>query len=242
MRKVYFETDHFYHVYNRGVDKRVIFQKKQDYYRFIHYLYEFNNRENIINLSKLIYRKDKRERKMDIKESEISVPISLRNRERVPLLDIICFCLMPNHFHLIVRQIIDGGVSKFMQKVCVGYAMYFNQKNKRTGALFEGRFKAKHIESDEYLMHLSRYIHLNPVKLIKPDWKEKGILESEWGKIKDFLEKYKWSSYLDYIGKKNFPSVINKSIILEQFKDERAYEEFVASFVTDGMALIKDLL
>ncbi len=221
MRRVKFEVDNFYHIYNRGVEKRHIFQDNQDYYRFIHYLYEFNDINHIINL---------RTRAEIFKKSH-----SLNTESTVSKLfvDILCFCLMPNHFHLLLKQRVENGISYFMQKVGTGYTMYFNQKNKRTGRLFQNTFKAKLIDSDGYLLHLSRYIHLNPIGIIKPNWKEEGILDSEWDEIDKFLKKYKWSSYLDYIGIKNFPSIINKDFLGEQFLDYKQYKEFVDSFISD---------
>lgn len=186
MRKTPLVTDSYYHVYNRGVDKRKIFLDDTYYYRFIHGLFRFNRDDRGST-------------------SERSV-------------DIICFCLMPNHFHLILKQIRENGITKFMQKIGTGYTMYFNQRCQRTGSLFEGRFKTILIEEDEYLIHLSRYIHLNPIDLVEPDWKEEGIKDRR--KADKFLEQYKWSSYLDYTGKRNFPSIINKKFLLNYFKSD----------------------
>lgn len=229
MRKIQFENDNFYHIYNRGVEKRQIFQDQQDYYRFIHYLYEFNDANRIINLWK---------RTKNFKDT-LCVEGKQENNKRQRrelLVEVICFCLMPNHFHLILKQKADNGISRFMHKVGTGYTMYFNQKNERMGRLFQSTFKAKIIESDEYILHLSRYIHLNPIDIIKSSWKEEGILSSEWDEINKFLEKYKWSSYLDYIGIKNFPSVINKDFLNEQFLDSIKYKEFISSFVIDELS------
>ena len=224
MRRLKFEVGNFYHIYNRGVEKRQIFQDLQDHYRFIHYLYEFNNINQVINLRTRTEKFQKIHSLNNTNKNTISSKF---------LVDILCFCLMPNHFHLLLKQRMENGVSNFMQKVGTGHTMYFNQKNKRTGRLFQGTFKAKLIDSDEYLLHLSRYIHLNPIDIIKHDWKEKGILNSEWSEIDKFLKKYRWSSYLDYIGIKNFPSVINKDFLGEQFLDYRQYKEFINSFVSD---------
>jgi putative transposase len=147
---------------------------------------------------------------------------------------------MPNHFHLILRQLKDGSIAKFMQKIGTGYTMYFNQKNKRNGVLFQGRFKSILIESDEYLMHLSRYIHINPVELYEPSWKENGI--QNWENINEFLESYRWSSYLDYIGIKNFPSVINKEIVNSFFQDEQSYKNFINQYLNNDLEFIKEIV
>ncbi len=225
MRKVQFANGYYYHVYNRGVDKRKIFLGRQHYYRFLHGLYEFNNQKATINFNwRFNYQS----------------PASIVEKGRELLVDIICFSLMSNHFHLILRQVTEGGISKFMQKLGTGYAKYFNQTYQRTGALFEGRFKAILIEKEEYLVHLSRYIHLNCVELIEPTWKEKGI--KNWKSAKKFLDQYKWSSYLDYVGRHNFPSVINKEFLLSYFGSEENYRKFTNSWLRKDEDLISDLL
>lgn len=226
MRKIKFVNGHFYHIFNRGVDKRKIFMDKQDYYRFIHDLYEFNDANAVINLS---YR-----------YGEYRGSTSISERIRKILVEIICFCLMPNHFHLILRQLVENGISKFMQKLGTGYTMYFNQKYERTGALFGGRFKSVFIETDEQLLHLFRYIHINPLTLIQPNWEEIGI--SNWNSANKFLEDYKWSSYLAYIGKHNFPSLINRKLILEYFNNENAYRKFVNEYLLKDKTKIQDLI
>lgn len=223
MRDVEFVNEHFYHVYNRGVDKRCIFKDKREYDRFIRYLFEFNSLLRIVN-----FKRDVLGRASDIA------------KDRTCLVDIICFCLMPNHFHLILRQILDGGITKFMHKLETGHAMYFNKKNSRTGALFEGRFKAIYIGEDEYLTHLSRYIHLNPVGLIEPDWKEKGV--KNWKRANKFLREYKWFSYSDYLGKHNFPSILNKEPLQWYFKTPESYERFVQSWAKKDLEKLEDVI
>jgi len=220
MKSIEFVNYHFYHIYNRGVDKRKIFEEEQDYVRFIHSLFEFNDRYPALPFSQ-VYKKG-------------------RKRERELLVNIICFCLMPNHFHLILEQLVEGGITKFMQKLGTGYTMYFNEKYKRSGALFESRFKAILIENDEYLLHLSRYIHLNPVELKEIHWKEKGI--KDFNKVRDFLEGYRWSSFLDYIKIKNFPSVIKKDFLLNYFKKSEDYKKFIYEFMKEDIGFIKNLL
>jgi hypothetical protein len=103
---------------------------------------------------------------------------------------------MPNHFHLIVKEVEEGGISRFMQKVNTAYTMYFNKIANRNGSLFQGRFKAQHANEDRYLSYLIAYLHLNPIKLVEPKWKEKGINDPKWAET--FLNNYKYSSYLDY--------------------------------------------
>jgi len=229
MRKVVFTNGHYYHVYNRGVEKRDIFMDEKDYFRFIHDLYEFNDRNHVLNLNFRF-------------KSNYGAPSSIvleKKKERELLVEIICFCLMPNHFHLILKQLIDGGISLFMQKLA-GYVYYFNLKYQRIGPLFQGKFKAIEIDNENYLLHLSRYIHLNPLELIEPDWKEKGI--RNWQKAIKFLESYRWSSYLDYLGIKNFPSLIQRDLINNYFKNPADYKNFIINFLPKDFNKIKDLL
>lgn len=226
MEKVEFVNGCFYHVYNRGVDKRVVYMDKQDYYRMLFSLYEFNNSIHA------------RIRGQNV-QGQTLPSVTIKGGSFV---DIVCFTLIPNHYHFILEQLADNGVPKFMQKLGTGYTMYFNEKNDRTGRLFESKYKVKLIKTDEYLTHLSRYIHLNCLGLIEPGWKENGI--KDWDRANKFLESYKWSSYLDYIGKTNFPNIINKKSLEEYFKTPEKYKEYIQSWVTDDINILEaeDLL
>lgn len=195
MRRDPFVNEHFYHVYNRGTDKRIIFQDGADYLRFIHDLYELNDLQAVLNIK---YRYNY--------GGETSII-----RERELLVDIVAWCLMPNHYHLLLRQRIDNGISMFMQKLGTAYTMYFNKRYERSGVLFQGVFKSRLVNTDPYLTHLVRYVHLNPVSLIEPEWERIGI--KDWSRAVEFLSKYRWSSHLDYINTKNFPSIINKDLL-----------------------------
>lgn len=186
MRKIQFITNDIYHIYNRGVDKRKIFLDNNDYYRFIHDLYEFNDIEFAGKFSN--------------KVSSVAQPPMIKQRELI--IEILAFALMNNHFHLLVKQKKDNGISKFMHKLGTGYARYFNEKNKRKGSLFEGQFKVSEIKNDIHFKYLPHYIHLNPIKITSDS------ATNNKNKLK-ILEKYRWSSYLDYIGIKNFPSIIS---------------------------------
>jgi len=124
------------------------------------------------------------------------------------LVDVLCWCLMPNHYHILVQEKIDGGSSVFSKKISSGYTQYFNLKNKRSGVLFQGKSKIILIERDEHFMYLPYYIFSNPIKLVERDWKEESIKNLE--KVMEFLKNYKWSSYLDITEKNNFPFIINK--------------------------------
>ncbi|MDE2144812.1 MAG: transposase [Patescibacteria group bacterium] len=127
---------------------------------------------------------------------------------------------MPNHFHLLLEQKEENGIIKFMQKLGTGYTNYFNKKYERVGGLFQGRFKATHVNNNTHFLHLPFYIHTNPLDLIyrsstSIDWKDKM----------DFLENYRWSSYPDYIGKKNFPSVTSRKTLLDYWGGEKEYQK-----------------
>jgi len=180
-RKITFSIDEFYHLYNRGVEKRTIFLDIDDYQRFLELLFVVNTTKPIdIRL---------------IHKYEDSIFDFDRGNQ---LVAIGAYCLMPNHFHILLTPLVDDGVSKFMGKLCTSYSMYFNKKYKRTGALFQGMFKAQWANNDEYLKYLYSYIHLNPVKLIDPIWKEKGIKNSEVAFT--YASSYQYSSLSDYLG------------------------------------------
>lgn len=159
-------------------------------------------------------------------------------------MEILCFCLMPNHYHFLLRQLVDGGVTEFMRKIGTGYTNYFNLKNNRVGALFQGKFKAVQLEKEAHLLYLPHYIHLNPLDIRMPEWRERKIRSV--GNALKFLESYQWSSYLDYIGKKNFPSVIvsdfifaNYGVDASKMKYKQEIKEWLESF---GFEFIRDVI
>src|SRR3989344_2537781 len=178
IRKVSFVFGEYYHIYNRGNSKQKIFHNKGDYLYFLKLLHVLNQKEN-----------------KQLRDHIHNIFVS--HKDDNPLVAIGAYVLMPNHFHILITPTEDGNVSKYMQKVCTGYVMYYNQKYKRSGSLFEGKFKSQHANNDRYLKYLFSYIHLNPVKLIDKNWKEKGIKNIQ--KTFDFLDSYEYSSYLDYV-------------------------------------------
>lgn len=183
-----FSKNNIYHIYNRGVDKMNIFKKEKDFKVFI-----FRLRENIIpsSIDPKIYSKSARRRKALPKNS----------------FDLICYCLMPNHFHLLIQQKTDLPITKLMSKICTGYAKYFNKEYKRIGAVFQDQFKTVRIENNEQLIWTSFYIHKNPLEacLVK--------------NIKD----YKWSSFNEYFDSSQKNDLCNKIIICEQFNNPNTY-------------------
>jgi putative transposase len=211
----------FYHVLNRGVDKRNIFMDDQDYFRFIHDMYEFNDIEP--PNSGLRYSFDKLVKNKGYTDKE--------RKTRKLLVDILAFSLMPNHYHLLLRPKSDNGIFLFMKKLNMGYAKYFNEKYERKGALFEGRYKAVHVKRGAHFNYLPLYIHFNPLDLYMPEWRKSGVRNSK--KALEYLENYRWSSHLDYIGKKNFPSITQRDFILKCFGGKEEYLKTVIDWLKD---------
>lgn len=172
-------TGEIYHILNRGVESRVIFNNKRDYQRFLITLLECNSTDLDTR---------NRYRKVDNKIENIPGPSEDR------LVDILCLCLIPTHFHLAVKQLVDGGIAKLMQRVGNSYAKYFNIKNDRKGTLFMSKYKSVHVSTDTQIRHLIVYVHANPLDLIMPEWRKGEMKDFE--KAKKYLEAYEWSSYL----------------------------------------------
>lgn len=147
------------------------------------------------------------------------------------LVDVGAYCLMPNHFHLLIREKMENGISLFMEKLATAYSMFFNKKNERTGGLFEGTFKATHANDDEYLKYLFAYIHLNPVKLIEPGWKENGIKDKNTANV--FLNGYTFSSYVDYAGVERVESMIlNRKVFPEYFSTLKDFNNMINDWLS----------
>lgn len=201
-----FAEGEYYHIYNRGIEKRDIFLDQSDFNRFIVLLRIANSKEPV-HIQKT---------------RKKGQGLTLTN-DKEKILEIGSYCLMSNHFHLLIKENTEGGISKFMSKIMTAYTMYFNKRYERSGALFQGTFKAEHANSDEYLKYLFSYIHLNPVKLINPDWKEKGVENKN--EVISFLKDYKYSSYLDYIGvNREENKIINKEVFPEYFLSTNDFE------------------
>jgi len=203
IRKVSFAPGEFYHLYNRGNSKQKIFRDKEDYYHFIKLMYISNDTRKFVvrDLSKYIFDKDK---------------------QKIRIVSIGAYTLMPNHFHLLVTTKTDGGISKFMQKLSTGYVMYYNKKYKRTGSLFEGKFKSQYLDTDRYLKYIFSYIHLNIVKLIDKEWKSTGIKDIK--RVLDYLDSYDYSSYSDYVGKERKEAkIINTDDFPDYFPTKKSF-------------------
>ena len=165
-RSIKFAPKEYYHLYNRGTEKRQIFSSDADRERFLTLLY-LSNDSAPVRIDNLMQQAHQQGRTL--------LEVALASERGELLVDLCAYCLMPNHFHLLVRERSNDGISRFMQKLTTGYTMYFNTRRERTGSLFHGKFKAEHAKDNRYLKYLISYIHLNPVKLIESKWKETGI-------------------------------------------------------------------
>lgn len=222
-RREEFFNNEIYHIVLRGIDDRLIFKNIDNYYRGIFSIYEFNN-------SKPVSIKERRRMRLQFKKlsrGKTSGKLEPDNRDK--LVEVLAFCFMPNHFHLLLKQIKNAGITNFMRKVGTGYAGYFNRKYNRRGHLFQNKFLSIHVKNEEQLKTLFVYIHTNPISLLEPKWKEIGIRDSE--KVIEFLENYKWSSYQDYIGKKNFPSITDRELLLNIMGGSQGCKKFVDDWV-----------
>ncbi|MDP4001281.1 MAG: transposase [bacterium] len=212
-RNIIIAPGEFYHLYNRGTEKRHIFSSQKDYDRFLALLYLCNS-----NIAVHLQRQGR-----TLKEAS-----QIDRGESI--VDICAFCLMPNHFHLLVREETENGISRFMQKLITGYTMYFNKQHERSGALFQGKYKATHANNDSYLRYLISYLHLNPVKLIDSTWKEKGIKDRK--KAEEFIRLYRYSSYSDYLGHDRIEKiVINKDALPKYFETPTEFKTTVTAWL-----------
>lgn len=210
MRKEPLVNDQIYHIFNRGVNKEKIFLSDEDYHRFIQAAIHYKMRQ-----TKFSYEKPNR-----------NDPVSLdRSLDRIQIL---AYCLMPNHFHFLIKQLANNGITSYLRHLANSYSHYVNTKYKRVGPLFQGRFKNVLIKTDEQLIHVSRYIHLNPIV--------SNLITN--------LKSYHWSSYFGYIGGDIEDKLVEKGLILDHFRSGQNYERFVLDQVEYGRSLekIKHLL
>lgn len=238
-RKHDFIPGEFYHIYNRGNSKQNIFLNDYDRERFVKSLYLSNSTKNI-----------------NFKDDIIRANIDVWDFDRdEQIVSIGAWVLMPNHFHIYLTPLFpktvvgnfgkngknknDGekAVSTFVKKLLTSYSKYFNKNNERTGGLFEGPFKSVHVETDEQAKYLFSYIHLNPIKLIDPNWKKNGIHNKK--ETLNFLNNYKWSSYHDHKGSKRPES---KIISLKDFPEYFLNISDFDNEILDWLSFQEDLI
>lgn len=214
--KTYVENG-YYHIYNRGVEKRDIFLYEQDCKVFLHYIKLYLSPvEELLNE----YQNQPQFR------IQRFVPLNLSNE-----IDLLSFALMPNHIHLFVKQYTKDGIIKFMRRLATSYVMFFNKKYKRVGTLFQSAYKGALIEFEPYLLHLSRYIHLNPLRINHPE-----------------INFNEFSSYPYYLGHKTAswlkPQEILgyfKSAQRKDFKDILSYQSFVEDYMENPHEILGEL-
>lgn len=196
-------NEQIYHVFNRGIDHRPTFIDKKEFQRALTVLsyYRFSNPP--VKLSKFFLLSNENRERI----------LSDLNNENKKLVEILCFCLMPNHFHLLLKQVEENGISKYLSNIQNSYTRYFNTKNERVGPLFLGQFKAVRIQTDEQLLHVSRYIHLNPVT---------SYVVKDFKKLQDYL----WSSLKEYLDMSNF-KFCSREPILTFFNRNSDYKKFL---------------
>lgn len=216
----HFTENGIYHIYNRGVEKRDIFLDEQDYAVFLHLLKYYLSPIDPDEVHPLL----------EFQNFSVVRPRPLANIEKE--IELIAFCLMPNHFHLLVKQLTIDGITKLLRRIATTYSMYFNKRYERVGYLFQGKYKAILVETDSYLLHLSRYIHLNPLELTRTD-----------------LVNYPYSSYKYFLGlahavwiKPNtILSYFDRSKMLPFLNHYPFYKEFVENCPDNSKEIIGNL-
>ncbi|OGG54012.1 hypothetical protein A2851_01775 [Candidatus Kaiserbacteria bacterium RIFCSPHIGHO2_01_FULL_53_29] len=205
-----------YHIYNRGAGKQKIFLDATDYKRFLALLLLGNNTENI-HLSNL--RKYQGPSLTHVFEEKVDYSLT----------DVLAYSLLPNHFHLVIRQKSDDGITSFMKRVCTAYSMYFNLKYGHSGTLFQGRFKSSHLDTDPYFKWIFPYVHLNPVSLVEPQWQENGIIDPMLAK--EFLRDYRYSSYRDYyVGERPERAILSYDEVFDLLDTKDDIQDMLAAY------------
>lgn len=222
MRKTHIAEGEYYHIFNRGNNKQIIFLDKRDKIRFLFLIIYFQSHIFFENIGRQVSH--------FIKNGAFNIDKNLEkkilNNRNIKLIN---FTLMPNHFHLTVCEFKKGGISKYMQRVLCSYTKYFNTKYKKSGHLFQGPYKAVNIKNNNQLLYLSTYIHRNPREL--PEWKNKE-------------HTYPWSSYQDYLKNNRWGKLLKQNIILKQFSSNQEYDDFTKSSLAKELTknLESDLL
>ncbi len=213
-RKTVFASEQYYHIFNRGVASQPVFITRRDHERFLTTLSYYQFYDPPLRLSKLL------QLSKETRESYLSEMYAKKNK----IVEVVAYCFMPNHFHLLLKQVREGGVSRFLRLSVNSYAKYFNTKNKRGGSLFQDMFKAVRIENDEQLIHVSRYVHINPLVSYLVTAKE--------------LLNFPWSSLRTYVFGQEDKLVV-PDIVLSNFKNGKDYLKFALDQENYGKELEK---
>ena len=212
-----------YHLFNRGAHKQAIFTSEEDYRRFLVLLY-FSNTTERVQLGNLLQNQGRS--LIDLFGEHIDQS----------LVDIFAYTLMPNHFHLVIRQKVDGGISTFMKKLATAYSMYFNLKYDHSGVLFQGRFKSRHVGNEAYFRYIFSYVHLNSLDLFEPGWEEKGIRDLNGAR--SYVNSYPYSSFFDYSGNNRVEKVLLSLSQAPEFLTTQNDLEILLQSFNQGRSLI----
>jgi putative transposase len=204
MRNIKIAPGEYYHIFNRGMSKQLIFHDEKDRVRFLFLILYFQSPVLIQNIGRSL--------KLFVQHSVFNILEIRQEVAKNRLVELTSFCLMPNHFHLVVKEVEENGIARYMQRVLNSYTKYYNTKYKKSGHLFQGPYKAVHVENNRQLLYLSAYIHRNPREI--KEWFNK---ESN----------YPWSSYQDCVKQNRFEELLILDIITGQFKNKKEYDNFV---------------
>ena len=216
--KADFATGQYYHVYTRGVDRRKVFMDKSDFERFFISLFLFNDK----TYKSIAGRGEDRLLRRCFVETTQYDP-------REKLVDIVTFNLLTNQMHMILVPLQDDGISRFMHRVLMGYAQYFNKKNDRVGALFE-TYKAKVVTSQSYLEHMVPYTHLNTIDMFGLPWRD-GLVEN-WEQAKRHLEEHRWSGHHVAMRRPQKLPVVSEEYLHKMYPTSEGYLEHLKGWIT----------
>jgi len=201
----------FWHLAGRGVEKRDIVLDDSDRLRFIHDLFVLNDLNPVENYELPSRREERPKRRLFV--------------------HIHAFCLMLNHYHLLVSEATENGISLFMHKLNMGYAKYFNERYERSGSLWQGKYRKVPVTHHAHFLYIPYYIHLNPLDYVMPEWRQGGV--QNVSAALDHLAAYRWSSHLDYLGMRNFPSITRRDELSELLGNQAAYERTIEDIVSN---------
>lgn len=213
MRNISFANEQYYHIYDRGVDHRDVFMDQNDDARFYMSMLAFNDE---------LVRTEQKTRFSRI--SDMPKEPACR-----PLVEILSFCLLSNHYHILVRQLVDGGVTQFFHRLMTGYTKYFNKKYERTGRLFESSFKAVMVKDESHLFHLPRYIHLNALDVTDMHWRDGKV--NDWNRALALLNQYQWSSHGVFMGDDQLLPVVSEQA-RAWYDGVKGYQKFIKQWGT----------
>lgn len=233
MRKEKFVPEEYYHIYNRTIAQYSVFNNESNAKRLLQ-AFLFSNSTKSSEAFQIL---------RDNKESSFKEALDVIKRGE-KLVDLLCYAIMPDHYHLLVKERKENGIINFVHKCDISISKYINIKTNRKGPLFESRFKSKHIAENDYLVHLSAYIHLNPLDVIKgKEWREHKL--DNWSETRKPLLNFPWSSLKFFLGKENvndFNSIVSgQEIITDQFKNIAEYESHLKNWATNSDVELNNL-